>query len=114
MIDNPNSLIDISFDFTTDTPGYWDGYWERRNGLGAGTLDPDRYSPTLKAYHKKLWKKILPNGEYMNLTDGEGNTYLQWDGFRLASDTIIIEMKYEKYRNIIEQVMGIVGNYKSY
>ena len=26
--------IDTSFDFTTDTEGFWDGFWERKNGLG--------------------------------------------------------------------------------
>ena len=39
--------IDVAFDFTTDSPGYWDGFWERNNGLGAGACDPDACSPTL-------------------------------------------------------------------
>lgn len=41
-------MIDTSFDFTTDSPGYWDGFWERNAGLGAGGSDPDNASPTLQ------------------------------------------------------------------
>lgn len=32
--------IDIYFDFTTDTPGYWENFWNNNNGLGAGKRDP--------------------------------------------------------------------------
>ena len=112
-------MIDVTFDFTTDTTNYWDGYWERKNGLGAGTLDPDKHSPTLKKYHQLLWSKRLPNGEEMDLQIGddfshEDFTYLRWKDFRLSSDTIIVELKYEKYRSVIDKVMKAVGDYKSY
>lgn len=30
--------INVNFDFTTDTKGFWDGFWERNDGLGAGGL----------------------------------------------------------------------------
>ena len=59
--------IDVDFDFTSDTPGYWDDFWTRRNGLGLGRLDPDTFSPTLREYHKILWSRELPNGEHMVL-----------------------------------------------
>jgi hypothetical protein len=49
-----NNLIDIDFDFYSDTP------------LGK---DPDSYSPTLRRYHIHLWSKLLPQGRYFNLTD---------------------------------------------
>ena len=42
-------MIDITFDFRTDSKG----------------RDPDTYSPTLNAYHRALWSKELPNGEVM-------------------------------------------------
>lgn len=48
--------IDITFDFTTDSPNY---------GLCAG-VDPDNASPTLKRYQKLLWSKKLPNRESMD------------------------------------------------
>src|SRR5690242_3283768 len=40
-------LIDVNFDFRSDTPP---------------GLDPDAYSPTLRAYHQLLWSKPLPSG----------------------------------------------------
>jgi hypothetical protein len=45
-------VIDITFDFRTDTP--------------AGK-DPDTYSHTLLKYHRLLWSKRLPNGKRFNL-----------------------------------------------
>ena len=53
---------DFFFDFTSDTPGYWDNFWENGNGLGQGSADPDKYSPTLKEFHKRAWRRELPNG----------------------------------------------------
>lgn len=67
--------IDITFDFTTDTPKYWDNFWND-NVLGGGSADPDAVSKTLQTYHQILWSKTLPNGEYMNLTSGKGSNYL--------------------------------------
>ena len=40
-------LIDTSFDFRIDSAG----------------RDPDKYSPTLRRYHRLLWSKPLPSGE---------------------------------------------------
>lgn len=107
-------MIDVSFDFTTDSPHYWDGFWERNNGLGAGKTDPDKDSPTLKAYHQYLWSKELPNGEKMELLPGDRYTYLQWKDFRLSSDSIIVSFRYNKYRHMIEQVKEAVGDYRAY
>ena len=41
-------IIDVSFDFTIDTPDYWTDFWMRNNGLGAGKNDPDALSKTLR------------------------------------------------------------------
>ena len=64
-------MIDVSFDFTTDSRGYWDGFWEKNEGLGYGGADPDKDSPTLRTYHQVLWSKKLPNGEFLNLEKGK-------------------------------------------
>ena len=87
-------MIDTTFDFRSDSNG----------------KDPDGYSPTLNKYHQVLWSKELPNGESMNLKS-EGPPYtLHWKGFILSSDSIIVELKYEKNKRIIDQVCEIVDD----
>ena len=46
-------LIDIAFDFRSDTPP---------------GKDPDERSPTLRRYHQLLWSKALPNGAPFELS----------------------------------------------
>lgn len=50
------SEIDVNKCFIDDTVGFWDGFWERRNGLGAAPVyaDPDSASETLRNYHQAL------------------------------------------------------------
>ncbi|MBR2547071.1 MAG: hypothetical protein IKF07_02620 [Eubacterium sp.] len=82
-------MIDVTFDFRTDTP------------VGK---DPDSSSLTLKKYHQSLWSKELPNGEYMDLKMSPAPWYLTWKDFDFGSDSIIVEMNYKKNERIIEQV----------
>ena len=107
-------MIDVTFDFTTDSYKYWEGFWERNDGLGYGYSDPDSSSPTLQRYHQILWSRELPNGEKMDLKIGSGSNYLTWKGFQFGSDSIIVGFRYKKYRHIIEQVMQRVPDYKQY
>ena len=58
-------MIDTSFDFTTDTKGFWDGFWYRKGGLGYCGNDPDSCSARLREYHRILWSRELPNGQVM-------------------------------------------------
>lgn len=107
-------MIDVNFNFTTDSPGYWDGFGERKDGLGAGGSDPDSASPTLQKYHRILWSKELPNGELMDLKAGYGANYLTWNDFRFGSDSIIVSFRYNKYRYMIDQVVKKLDNYKDF
>jgi hypothetical protein len=73
--------FDVAFDFTSDTPNYWDNFWND-SILGGGSADPDAVSKTLQAYHQFLWSKPLPNGEQLCLEKGTGYNYLTWKDFR--------------------------------
>lgn len=106
--------IDVSFDFTTDSPGYWDGFWDNRGGLGVGNSDPDSVSKTLQKYHQIIWSKDLPCGERMNLERGTGPYYLAWKDFRFGSDSILVSFRYEKYREMIEKIEKAVPDYRAF
>lgn len=73
-----SSLIDITFDFRTDTPS---------------GKDPDSFSPTLRTYHKILWSKPLPNGVLFSLIDTRAEAYLYHQSelgeFFLSSDSAV-------------------------
>ena len=92
-------MIDITFDFRSDTP------------VGK---DPDKYSQTLKTYHQLLWSKALPNGEAMELKKGKGLYYLTWKDFDFGSDSIIVELRYQRNQKIIDEVGKIVGDIEAY
>lgn len=93
-------MIDVTFDFRTDTPK---GY------------DPDKYSKTLKQCHRALWSKELPNGEVMKLEAvRDPNYYLVWKDFDFGSDSIIIELRYKKYMHVIDKVADKVGDVEAY
>lgn len=106
--------IDVNFDFTTDTPHFWDNFWKNNSGLGSGGSDPDTRSKTLQKYHKILWSKELPNGEYMDLKIGSGAQYLTWKDFRFGSDSITASFRYKKYEYMIENVKEILDDYTSF
>lgn len=79
-----HEAIDIDFDFRTAT---LDG------------KDPDRYSPTLRRYHRLLWSKPLPNGVPFMLDDTTPGVYLhhrsdELGEFFLASDAVIPTFRY--------------------
>ena len=100
--------IDISFDFSTDTPGYWDHFWENNGGHGSGGKnDPDALSPTLRLYHKILWSRELPCGRNMELElpkDG----YLRWNNLYFGSDSITTSFRDETFP-LIEELEKLPG-----
>jgi hypothetical protein len=86
-------VIDTTFDFRTD----------------AGGGDPDKTSPTLRRYHRKLWSKPLPNGDRFDLDDTVPGVYLYHRShageFWLASDAVIPTFEGRTaLRSIIDQI----------
>jgi hypothetical protein len=69
--------------------------------------DPDSTSPTLRAYHKFLWSKVLPNGETFELTDKKSGTYLyhksELGEYLLGSDAITHSYRNHKRKTWLTQ-----------
>lgn len=104
--------IDTSYDFTMDAPGYWDGFWGRKGGLGAGGSDPDVSSPTLKRYHQMLWSRRLPNGEVLKL-EPDPDGYLRSRDMRFGSDSITASFRYRDCREMLGAVARLLPDYRS-
>lgn len=62
--------------------------------------DPDSTSPTLRAYHRILWSKSLPNGQVFELDNKKSGAYLyhksELGEFNLGSDAITHSYKNQK------------------
>ena len=85
--------LDISFDFRADSFGG----------------DPDTKSKTLKSFHKKLWSKPLPNGDFFELEDDVRGTYLHYRSsiseIPLSSDSISHSYKnVGKMKSILQEI----------
>ena len=108
MLDSTN--IDVTFSFTNDTPGYWDNFWESQPLLGHSSKDPDKMSPTLRAYHQFLWSKPLPNGEIMQLEHKRSGYYLEWKDFCFGSDSIIVSFRYTRRTEFMKKLRQHLGD----
>lgn len=108
--------IDTAFDFTSDSLDFWDGFWERNGGRGAGASDPDTSSPMLQKYHQFLWSKKLPCGKTMKIVaKGKGrNRGLLWDGFVFMSDSIAVSHRYSKMDATIAELKKVIPDYRAY
>lgn len=106
--------INVNFDFTTDTKGFWEGFWERNDGHGAGGADPDSKSKTLRLYSQLIWSKPLPNGEALELEDGRSKFYLKWKDFYFGNDSITASFRYYRNRPFLEEVKKHVPDYHQF
>lgn len=91
-------IIDTNFNFYSDAKGG----------------DPDSTSPTLRRYHKKLWSKLLPNGNVLELCDNKNGVYLYHKSdigeFFLGSDAITHSYKNHKRKKwLTEQIPSEVN-----
>jgi hypothetical protein len=90
-------VIDITFDFRSDTPP---------------GLDPDAVSPTLRRYHQLLWSKPLPSGAPFELDVTSPGAYLHHlsviGEFWLSSDAVIPSWsRWVKMKPIIDQIREV-------
>jgi hypothetical protein len=91
-------VIDVTFDFRSDTPGY-----------GRPRVDPDASSPTLRRYHQLLWSKPLPSGTPFTLEVTTPGVYLhhlsERGEFWLSSDAVIpFWSRWGKMSHLIDQI----------
>lgn len=112
MTNNFNE-IDVDFDFTNDTPNYWENFWGD-DDLGYSSKDPDSKSQTLRNYHRLLWSRELPCGKKMNLSDGKSKYYLKWDELYLGSDSILVSFRHEDKAKVLNEVRQKVADYHSF
>ncbi len=87
------AMIDITFDVRTDSGG----------------KDPDKYSGTLRKYHKVLWSKPLPDGKCFDLDDTNDYVYLshrsEMGNFYLTSDSIVhTYFKWKRTQHIVQSI----------
>lgn len=108
--------IDVTKCFIDDSDGFWDNFWENRDGLGASPhyAAPDSASATLRNYHQALWSRKLPNGQMMKLEKGKKSDYLIWNGMRFASDSMTTSHRYIKCKTVIQQVEKQTDNYRQF
>jgi hypothetical protein len=88
-----NILVDIEYDFRTDSNGG----------------DVDKCSATLRRYHKILWSKQLPDGNIFSLDDLMEDVYLYYktetQEYFLSSDSIVhTYSNWKRTENIIKQI----------
>lgn len=103
--------IDINFDFTTDTPHYWEDFKS-----GKSCKDPDIWSPKMREYQKLLYSKPLPNGDFLNLQQGNNPefNYLYWKNFRFGSDSIInMYIHHKGLQWLINDVKKQINNFEN-
>ena len=106
------TLIDVSRNMADSTPDFWTNYWS--NPMGKSKKDPDTECLLLQEYHCKLWSKQLPNGIFFDLKKGYGRNYLTWNDFRFGSDSIIVSFRYEKNKDMMNEVMVAIPDYKAF
>jgi len=87
-------MIDISFDLRSDTPP---------------GKDPDKFSSTLREYHRRLWSKPLPDGASFELKISKAKGYLFHQSsigeFYLSSDAMMPSyLNIKRMAAVLEQV----------
>ena len=94
--------IDVTRDYTLDTKGFWDDFWED-NPLGQINKDPDNMSLSLMTDQMRLYRRKLPNGEFFDLKAGLKRRFV-WKDVEFSSDSIINNLRHKGYA-IVENMV---------
>ena len=110
--------IDVNVSFADDTKGFWESFRSHDPGLlptDISSHDPDAKSKLLRSYHRILWSRELPNGEFMDLAFcPRMDDYLQWRGHRFGSDSLTNSFRYTCMQDIINQYRAEFDDYRSF
>ena len=104
-------MIDTTFDFTEDTPKYWDGFHESQDFMWYSKVDPDSASPTMREFHRALWSRELPNGLHMNLY---GQSCLKWNDMYFGADSITASFRYVRNKAFFSTLQDILPDNMKY
>ena len=74
--------IDVWFDFLSDTPNFWDGFWERKSGYGA-------------------INKTCSTNRWMSSLYTEPVEYLEECIWRLKNEMKVVEYDRELYSRLL-------------
>lgn len=109
--------FDINLNFADDTAGYWNNFWDNKDGLGSSHIDPDAKNKNLQLLHQKLWSKKLPTGNFMDLkpaVDYNGDNILLWENIRFSSDSLVTGFRYYDCRYIMDELKSKLPNFHNY
>lgn len=109
-------MIDVNFDFTLDSPGYWDNFWGEDDLIPSVKVDPDVASETLARYNQLLWSKPLPNGDtlHLELAKMSGSNYLKCGDRWFSSDNLICSYAYYCQKEILKQLHPSVADHRRF
>ena len=106
--------IDVNFDFTNDTTGYWSNYWGNDYIFGRSNVDPDLSCKTLFIFHEQLYSRRLPNGDNLVINYSKDKNCLVGNGIRFGNDSIATSFRSSRYANLIGAVASEIDDFKSY
>lgn len=82
--------------------------------MGCSLYDPDVFSKKMKEYHKILWSRQLPNGEYFDLNLRDRPNDLIWKGWIFGCDNITNSFRFNKNIDLINKIKESLIDYRAF
>ncbi len=105
--------IDVDYDITSGTPGFWDVFWDNDSDVMDSNHDPHIRCQTLRDYHRSLWSRPLPNGQTMEI-ENDYCKYLIWNNIRLGSEPLVSSLRYSRTKGLMTMISSSMDDYKQY